>query len=99
MGKREEALRALQAPDWSGGEVDPGDRPASLVYSVRLPGDLADRFADEAARTGLTPSALLRQMVEARLAVVDEEDEPVSVRPSELHSLVDKLVKGRRKVA
>jgi len=99
MGKRDDALRALHGRDWSGGEVDPGERPTSFVYSVRLPGDLADRFADEATRTGLTPSALLRQMVEARLAGVDEGDEPVSVRPSELHSLVDKLLKGRRKVA
>jgi hypothetical protein len=105
MSTRDEALAALGSTDWSGSKVDTqpvdnelvGAKPvdaepnaASIVFSVRLRGELADWVAAEADRRGVNPSAVIRDAVTAgRAAAV--ADEPITVTRSDLHRLIDRL--------
>ena len=89
---REDALRALADTDWSGAEVAKESQPAMSVYSTRLPRNVAKPLEDEATRRGVTPSALIRQLVEAALARA-AEDATVTVRLSDLHRAIDTVVK------
>lgn len=62
------------------------------VYSTRLPRDVARSLEDEATRRGVTPSALIRQLVETALAK-PAEDATVTVRLSDLHRAIDTIVR------
>jgi hypothetical protein len=86
----DEALRALQERDWSGGEVGTGPGAASIVFSARLRGELADWVAAEADRRGVNPSVVIRDAVAAARAAA-AADETITVTRSDLHRLIDRL--------
>ncbi len=86
----DEALRALQDRDWSGGEPDTGPVAASIVFSTRLKGELADWVAAEADRRGVSPSVVIRDSVAAASAAATA-DEPIKVTRGDLHRLIDRL--------
>ncbi|MET7394411.1 hypothetical protein ABZS66_13050 [Dactylosporangium sp. NPDC005572] len=83
----EDQLDAL-AGAVAAGRIAYTDTPAQLppkpdgetmaVYSVRLPATLAEQLAAVAARRGLKPSTLMRQMVEQCLAT-EADDRPISL--------------------
>jgi hypothetical protein len=89
---RDEALRALEERDWSGATVDRETRPVMIVHSARIPADLSERLEAEATRRGITPSALIRDLVEEGLRP-DTVDETVTVRLSDLHRAIDSVPK------
>ena len=91
MSDREEALRILESRDWTGGEVDREERKTTVVFSVRLPADLAEALAEEASRRGTTPSVVLRGLVET-LRHRDEEV-VVTMRLADLHRAIDQLAR------
>ncbi|HZN19376.1 MAG TPA: hypothetical protein VFB84_14545 [Micromonosporaceae bacterium] len=93
MVSREDAVRALEERDWvTGAEVEREPRPAMIVVSVRLPGELAVWVGDEAERRGVYPSAVIRDLVEQarREASVDET---ITMRRSDLHRAIDEAVR------
>ncbi len=86
----EDALRALQEQDWSDGQADTEPAAASIVFSARLKGELADWVAAEADRRGVNPSVVIRDAVAAaRAAAV--ADEPITVTRGDLHRLINRL--------
>jgi predicted DNA-binding protein len=85
---RDEALRALHDTDWSGAEVVREPRPVMVVHSARIPGELSERLEAEATRRGITPSALIRTLVEEGLRQA-AEDATVTVRLADLHRAID----------
>ena len=89
--KREEAMRALADTDWSGATVERERRPVSVIHSVRFPTDVSQRLEAEAERRGLTPSALVRELVEAGLSGADD-DTTVTVRIADLHRAIDRAL-------
>ena len=74
--------------DWTGATVEREPRPVSVVHSVRFAAELSERLEAEAQRRGLTPSALVRELVETGLAPI-AEDATVTVRISDLHHAID----------
>jgi hypothetical protein len=86
----DEALRALQERDWSGGQADAEPGAASIVFSARLRGELADWVAAEADRRGVNPSVVIRDAVAAARAAA-AADETITVTRSDLHRLIDRL--------
>ncbi len=90
---RDAAMRALEEPlDFADAVVDREPSRAKVVHSVRLDPDLSERLEGEAARRGLTPSALLRDLVEQALAPA-AEDATVTVRISDLHRAIETVVR------
>ncbi|TQS39731.1 CopG family transcriptional regulator [Cryptosporangium phraense] len=82
----------LASTDWSGAVVE--TRPASIVHSTRLPAPLSERLEAEAARRGITPSALIREYVEAALAgPAVTGDATVTLRLADLHRAIDQLAR------
>ena len=67
-------------------------RPEGAVNSARIPADLSERLEAEATRRGVTPSALVCELVAAGLANT-AHDEPIPIRPSQLHRLVESLMR------
>lgn len=53
--------------DWRGATVDSEARPVMIVHSARIPAELSERLEAEAACRRLTPSALIRELVEEGL--------------------------------
>lgn len=88
---REDALRALNESDWSSAEVEREPRAVSIVHSVRLPAELSGRVEAEAQRRRVTPSAVIRELIEVGLAAVGD-DTTVTVRVSDLHRAIDRMV-------
>lgn len=90
MSRRDDALRALGETDWSSAEVD--RRPAAkVVHSARLPARLSERLEAEADRRGITPSALICELVEKGLAPV-ADDTTVTVRAADLRRAIDSVI-------
>lgn len=90
MTTRDEARAALGSTDWGDGQVDAEPRNVSVVFSVRLKGELADWVAAEADRRGVNPSVVVRDAVgAARTAAA--ADEPITVTRGDLHRLIDRL--------
>jgi predicted DNA-binding protein len=86
---RDEALRALAEPlDFTDAVLDTVPSRVKVVHSVRLDPDLSERLEAEASRRGITPSALLRDLVENGLAP-GTDDTVITVRVSELHRAID----------
>ncbi len=79
--------------DWSAATVETQPRKVKVVHSARIPADLSEKLEAEAARRGITPSALICELVAAGLAEVDN-DAPVPIRPSQLHRMVDAVLRG-----
>lgn len=88
---RDEALRALKDTDWTSADVDRAPRPVSVVHSVRLPAELSQRVEAEAQRRGTTPSAVIRQLIEAGLNAA-AGDTTITVRVSDLHRAIDTII-------
>lgn len=91
---REDAMKALAETDWSGATVDRDPRPVSVVHSARMPAELSERLEAEAQRRGLTPGALIRDLVTAGLSAAND-DVTVTVRVADLHRVIDSLVHQR----
>ncbi len=89
---REDAERALASNDWSGATVKRESRPASVVHSVRLPGELSARLEAEANRRDVTPGALIREMIDIGLKPLGG-DVVVTVRLADLHRAIDTAVR------
>lgn len=91
MAKFEDSDAALDSRDWSTAQVE--DRPrggASVVQSVRFSRELTERLMVEAARRGVTPSEVIRDLVEAGLSKVDES---ATVRLADVRRVIDALAK------
>lgn len=88
--KTDEARRALQERDWSGGQADHEAGAASIVFSARLKGELADWVAAEADRRGVKPSVVIRDAVAAARTAATA-DEAITVTRGDLHRLIDRL--------
>jgi predicted DNA-binding protein len=91
MGRREDALKALNDRDWSGAEVEHNPRPAMTVQSIRLPEHLQQWLEGEANRLGTNPSAVIRGLVE-RAARPADVGEMVTVRADKLRQKVQQAV-------
>jgi predicted DNA-binding protein len=89
--ERDEAMQVLAETDWSGATVERERRPVSVIHSVRFPAEVSDRLEAEAERRGLTPSALVRELVEAGLSDVDDNT-TVTVRVADLHRAIDRAL-------
>jgi hypothetical protein len=89
-GPVDEATAALDDRDWTGAQVDDRPRSVSIVQSVRFSRDLTERPLAEAARRGVTPSEVIRDLVEAGLSKVDES---ATVRLADVHRLLDTLAR------
>ncbi|MET8907573.1 hypothetical protein [Micromonospora sp. NPDC004551] len=88
---RDDAIEAAKQPiDWTDATVDTTVRKATMVYSTRLPDDLATWLEDEATRRGINPSAALRELV-ADAKRTAEQDKTVTVRLSELHQVINQI--------
>jgi hypothetical protein len=85
---REEAMEALTQTDWTDATIEREQRPVSIVHSVRFPAELSQRLEAEAQRRGLTPSALVRELVEVGLNAA-AGDAVVTVRVADLHRAID----------
>lgn len=71
------ATSALNNTDWGGAEVEyPPPSSPMVVHSVRLPVDVDEWLLSEADRQGVTPSQVLRRLVEqaARRQPTDTTD-------------------------
>jgi predicted DNA-binding protein len=88
---RDDAMRALEDTDWTGATVETEGRPVSFVYSVRIPADMSTTLEAEAERRGLTPSALIRELVGAGLGAV-ADDTVVTLRVADLRRAIDSVV-------
>jgi predicted DNA-binding protein len=66
------------------------DQPqkVSFVQSVRMNADLTRRLFKEAARRGVTPSLLIRELVAAGL---DETEQSAMVNVADVHRAIDSL--------
>lgn len=90
---RDEALRLLNAPlDLTGATVDTEPSQVKIVHSVRLEPTASERLFAEAERRGVTPSVLLREIVERALAPVPDSETTVTVRLADLHRALDSVV-------
>ena len=88
-----EAKAALRQPlraDDPNLEVVHGPRKVSLVQSVRMNPDLTMRLLKEAERRGVTPSQLIRELVEAGL---DETEQSAMVNVVDVHRAIDSLTR------
>lgn len=92
MGRREEALRALEDTDWSQATVDREPREVMVVHSTRFPRELSRLLEDEATRRGTNPSALIRDLVERALRPDGGED-TVTVRVSALRQEIEQAIR------
>jgi hypothetical protein len=90
VANTDDALRAVSGRDWSGGLADTGPGAASIVFSVRLRGELAAWVAAEADRRGVNPSVVIRDAVAAARAAA-AADETITVTRRDLHRLIDQL--------
>jgi predicted DNA-binding protein len=87
MSKHDEAA-ALEDRDWSSAHVDDRPRTASVVQSVRFSRDLTERLLTEAERRGATPSEVIRDLVEAGLATVEQS---ATVRLADVQRVINAL--------
>jgi len=90
MNTFDESTAALESRDWSDATVEQRPRGGSVVQSVRFPRDLTERLMVEAARRGVTPSEVIRGLVEEGLSKVDES---ATVRLADVHRVIEALAK------
>ncbi|WP_035854295.1 CopG family transcriptional regulator [Cryptosporangium arvum] len=91
---RDEAMEVLAGTDWSGAVAETPGRGATVVHSTRLPAALSTQLEAEAARRGVTPSALVREYVEAGLTqLAATGDATVTLRLADLHRAIDQLAR------
>ncbi|MGH3661047.1 MAG: hypothetical protein ACRDTQ_04215 [Micromonosporaceae bacterium] len=90
MSRSDDASAALEDRDWSSATVDHKPRGATVVQSVRMSRDLLDRLYGEADSRGVTPSELIRDLVEVGLSELDE-DTTITMRLSDLRRAISKV--------
>ncbi|MGH3737103.1 MAG: ribbon-helix-helix protein, CopG family [Micromonosporaceae bacterium] len=90
MSKFDAATAALDDRDWSNATVNK-PRSTTIVQSVRMPRDLVEKLFAEAERRGVTPSQLIRDLVEAGLTEL-ADDATITVRVSDLHRAIDSVL-------
>lgn len=90
MNKFDEATAALESRDWSSAQVDDRPRSVSIVQSVRFPRELTERLFAEAQRRAVTPSEVIRDLVEKGLSQVDDS---AVVRLADVRRVIDTLDK------
>jgi phosphoserine aminotransferase len=88
MSKFDDADAALQNRDWSGAQVEEKPRSVTVVQSVRMPRELNERLLAEAQRRGVTPSEVIRDLVEAGLTAADES---ATVRLADVRRVIEAL--------
>jgi phosphoserine aminotransferase len=88
MSKFDDANAALQNRDWSGAQVGDKPRTATVVQSVRMPRELNERLLAEAQRRGVTPSEVIRDLVEGGLTAADES---ATVRLADVRRVIEAL--------
>jgi predicted DNA-binding protein len=88
VAEAEAALRQPFRADDPNLEVLDEPRKVSLVQSVRMNADLTRRLFTEAERRGVTPSQLIRELVEAGL---DETEQSAMVNVADVHRAIDSL--------
>ena len=88
MSKFDDANAALENRDWSGAQVEEKARTATIVQSVRMPRELTERLFAEAQRRGVTPSEVIRDLVEVGLSAADES---ATVRLADVRRVIDAL--------
>lgn len=97
---RADALASLAETDWSGAVVHTRTKAPSMVHSVRLPREVAEKLAAEAARRGIAePSVLIREFILdglARSAGLDMADQTGTLRrlAEQLHRAIDDAVRA-----
>jgi predicted DNA-binding protein len=88
MSKVDEANAELESRDWSGAQIVEKPRAVSVVQSVRMPRELNERLLAEAQRRGVTPSEVIRDLVEAGLTAADQS---ATVRLADVRRVIDAL--------
>ena len=88
VAEAEAALRQPFRADDPNLEVVDEPRNVSFVQSVRMSADLTRRLFKEAERRGITPSQLIRELVEAGL---DETEQSAMVNVADVHRAIDSL--------
>jgi len=88
MSKFDDANAALQNRDWSNAQVEEKPRTVTVVQSVRMPRALNERLLAEAQRRGVTPSEVIRDLVEAGLTATDES---ATVRLADVRRVIEAL--------
>jgi predicted DNA-binding protein len=88
MNKYDESVAALEDRDWSDAQVETRATEPQIVQSVRMPRELTERLYAEAARRGTTPSQVIRDLVEAGLAEINES---TTVRLADVRRAIDSL--------
>ena len=88
MSKFDDASAALNDRDWSSAEVIESPRTPTVVQSVRMSRELTERVFMEAQRRGVTPSDVIRDLVEAGLSQVDES---ATVRLADVRRVIESL--------
>ena len=86
--KFDDANIGLENRDWSGARVEQKARNATVVHSVRLSRELTEKVFAEARRRDVTPSEVIRDLVEAGLAAGNES---TTVRLADVHRAIDAL--------
>jgi predicted DNA-binding protein len=94
MNKPDEAEAALQTRIGPDDKLEVDDRPrkVTLVQSVRMSQDLTMRVLNEAERRGITPSQLIRELVEAGL---NTNDKAAAVNVADVHRVIDSLIRRK----
>ncbi|NEE03832.1 ribbon-helix-helix protein, CopG family [Phytoactinopolyspora halotolerans] len=88
MSKIDKANVALESRDWSTAEVRREPRKATVVHSVRMSRNLTERLHQEAERRGVTPSEVIRDLVDAGLSSAERSP---TVRLADVHRVIDTL--------
>ncbi|WP_129669917.1 hypothetical protein [Phytoactinopolyspora endophytica] len=84
----DKANAALEDRNWSAAKVDTQPRKATVVHSVRMSRDLTERLLTEAERRGITPSEVIRDLVDAGLTTAERS---TTVRLADVHRAIDSL--------
>jgi len=90
VSKHEESAAALDSHDWSSAGVIDTPRSPTVVQSVRMSRELTERVFAEAQRRGVTPSDVIRDLVEAGLSQVDES---ATVRLADVQRVIESLAR------
>jgi len=88
MSKFDDANAALESRDWSGAQVQEKPRAATVVQSVRMPRELNERLLAEAQRRGVTPSEVIRDLVDSGLTAADQS---ATVRLADVRRVIEAL--------
>jgi predicted DNA-binding protein len=91
MSKFDEAAATLDEKiDFSEAYVDDRQRTTMVAHSVRLPRELTERLFAEAERRGVTPSEVIRDLIDGGLSAAEES---ATVRLADVHRMLDALAR------